>query len=165
MRKSLIDPSLNNEEQIKKLSKIVDRLGRRTHKQTSAIISPVPVSCCTVGEDVSGVILRYLFVCPGVINKGGIFLSKKPESGAIITLSIENELGGSRKSYTISRRNLIYEPQMKVDTWDRLSIMFQVVDSEKDKMIEVWTGFLWTPTIKDATIKSYLIDELENAED
>lgn len=149
-------------DKVDKLERTVQRLMRRSRKVAKAIITPIPVSNCIMGKGISGIVLRYMFVCPGVIGKGGVFLDKKPKSGAVVTFSIENDLGGSRKSYNISRRNLIFEPKIEVDTWDRLSVMFAVVDPEEDVISEVWTGFLWTPTVKDVKIKNYLIDELES---
>ena len=164
MSKHLIDPSLNDGQKIKKLSKIVERLARRSHKQTSALITPVPISNCVIGEEVKGDILKYMFPCPGTLNKGGIFLNTKPKSGAAIILTAENELGSGSRSYQITRRNLLFEPKIELDTWDRLTVSFFTVDPE-DKVAEVWIALLWTPTVKDVTIKNYLIDQLDGGLD
>ena len=147
-------------DRLDKIEKMIQRLGRRAVKQTSALITPVPISNCVMGEEVKGAILKYLFPCPGVISKGGIFLSAKPKNGATIILTIENELGGSSRSYQITRRNMLFDPNIEIDTWDRLTASFSVVDPE-DKITEVWAALLWTPTVKDVTIKSYLIDSLD----
>ena len=155
-------------EKIDKLEKMVQRLARRAHKQTSALITPVPISNCVIGEEIKGDILKYMFPCPGVINKGGIFLNAKPKEGATIILTIENDLGGNSRSYQITRRNLLFEPDIGVDTWDRLTASFSTVNPEEDKMTEVWIALLWTPTVKDVMIKNYLINQLDgglNAED
>uniref|UniRef100_A0A6H1ZBQ4 Uncharacterized protein n=1 Tax=viral metagenome TaxID=1070528 RepID=A0A6H1ZBQ4_9ZZZZ len=165
MRKPLIDPSSTNEEKIKKLSMIVDRLTRRVVKQTSAIITPYTISNCSFGEEVKGDILKYMFCCPGKLNKGGIFLNAKPKSGAAVVLNIENDLGEGSRSYNITRRNLIFEPNIEISTWDRLTVSFFTVNPEEDKMTEIWISLLWTPTIKDVQIKSYLIDQLEEQVD
>ena len=152
-------------EKTDKLEKMVQRLARRAHKQTSALITPVPISNCVMGEEVKGDILKYLFPCPGVINKGGIFLNAKPKSGATVILTIESDLGGGSKSYIISRRNLLFEPNIEINTWDRLTASFFTVNPEEDKMTEVWLALLWTPTVKDVTIKNYLIDQLDGGLD
>uniref|UniRef100_A0A6H1ZVD4 Uncharacterized protein n=1 Tax=viral metagenome TaxID=1070528 RepID=A0A6H1ZVD4_9ZZZZ len=164
MRKPIISPSLSSEEKIDKLSKVVERLGRRSVKVTSAIVTPVPISNCVIGEDVRGEILRYLFCCPGNLNKGGIFLNKKPESGALVKLEIFNDLDGESKGYSISRRNLIFAPDIEVDTWNRLVVSLSSVNPE-EKITEAWIALLWTPSVKDATVKSYLIDEIEESVD
>lgn len=148
-------------DRIDKIEKMIQRLGRRTVKQTSALITPIPISNCVMGEEVKGDILKYLFPCPGSINKGGIFLDKKPKAGAAIILTIENDLGGGSRSYQISRRNMLFEPDIEINTWDRLTVSFFTVDPKEDKMTEVWIALLWTPTVKDATIKNYLIDSLD----
>jgi hypothetical protein len=166
--KDIVNSPLSNTDKINKLSKAVERLGRRAVKQTSAVITPVPISNCVMGEEVKGDVLKYLFPCPGVISKGGIFLNTKPKEGAAVILTIENELGGNSRSYQMSRRNLLFEPDIRVDTWDRLTASFFVVNPEEDKMTEVWIALLWTPTIKDVTVKNYLIDQLDgglNVED
>ena len=163
MYKSQFDKAL--EPKLAKMESTLIRLSRRATKQTSALITPVPISNCVMGEEVKGEVLRYLFPCPGVINKGGIFLNAKPKDGATIILTIENELGGSSKSYQISRRNMVFEPNIEVDTWDRLTASFFVVNPIEDKITEIWIALLWTPTIKDVTIKSYLIDQLDGGLD
>lgn len=147
-----------------KLEIMVNRLSRRSVKKMSAIITPVPISNCVIGEEVKGDILKYLFPCPGTIVKGGIFLPEKLESGAAVVLTIEGSTGNKSRSYQITRRNMILEPNIKTDTWDRLTISFHTINPEKDKVNEVWIALLWTPKVKDATIKNYLIEKLD-AED
>ena len=152
------------EARIKKLEKMIQRLSRRQVKKMQAIITPYPISNCVTGEEVTGDILKYIFTCPGIITKGGIFLNEKPKEGAAIVISVENDLGNSAKSFNITRRNLVVEPDIKISTWDRLTVSFHTINPEVDKMTEVWIGFLWIPTIKDVQVKNFLIDELE-AED
>ena len=163
MRKPLIDSSLNTDEKVKKISKIIDRLGRRSPGNISAIITPVPISNCIEAEgNVDGVIMKYMFCCPGVINKGGIFLNSKPNEGAGLIFTVDNELGGNSITYKVSRKNLLFEPKLKVDTWDRLTVSFYTANPEKDKISELWIALLWTPTVKDATVKRYLVSDLDS---
>ena len=152
-------------EKIDKLELMVKRLSRRQVKKMQAIITPYPISNCVTGEEVKGDVLKYLFTCPGTITKGGIFLNAKPKEGAAIVISIDSDLGNNSKSYNITRRNLIVEPNIKVVTWDRLTVSFYAVNPEVDKMTEVWIGFMWAPTIKDVQVKNFLIDELEEEVD
>ena len=151
------------EPRLDKIEKMITRLGRRAVKQTSALITPIPISNCVIGEEVKGDVLKYLFPCPGVINKGGIFISPKPKNGATIILTIENELGGSSKSYQITKQSSLLELNMEINTWDRLTVSFYVVNPVEDKITEVWAALLWTPTVKDVTIKNYLIDNLDSS--
>ena len=153
------------EPRLDKIEKMITRLGRRAVKQTSALITPIPISNCVIGEEVKGDVLKYLFPCPGVINKGGIFISPKPKNGATIILTIENELGGSSKSYQITKQSSLLELNMEIITWDRLTVSFFVVNPVEDKITEVCAALLWTPTVKDATIKNYLIDSLDSGLD
>ena len=152
-------------DRLDKIEKTIARLSRRAVKQTSALITPVPISNCIIGEEVKGDVLKYLFPCSGVINKGGIFLNAKPKDGATIILTIENELGGSSKSYQMTRQSLLLEPNIEINAWDRLTVSFFVVNPVEDKITEVWADWLWTPTVKDATIKNYLIDSLDSGLD
>ena len=164
MRKPLIDSSLSNEEKVKKLELVVERLSRRSRKQTSVLMTPYPLSSCLIG-DVNGEILRYLFCCSGALTKGGIFLNIKPKTDAFVTLSIANEFGGTSKTYPVVRRNLVFEPEIEINTWDRLTVTFSSVEPEKesDKITEVWFALLWVPSVKEADVKNFLIDELDNA--
>ena len=159
MYKSEFDKAL--EPRLAKIEKMITRLGRRAVKQSSALITPVPISNCTIGEEVKGDVLRYLFPCPGVINKGGIFLNAKPKSGAAIVLTIENGLDRSSKSYQITKQSSLLKLNTEINTWDRLTVSFFVVNPVEDKITEVWAALLWTPTVKDVTIKNYLIDNLD----
>ena len=161
LRKPIIDPSLSSEEKIKKLSIVVERLGRRAVKQTSAILTPIPISSCIKG-DVSGEVLKYMFCGSGILNKGGIYLNKKPSEGAIITLIIDNDLGGSSRSYVITRNNLLFEPKIEISIWDRLTISLTINNPEKDIISEIWIALMWTPSVKESTIKNYLIDNLDS---
>jgi len=165
MKKPMIDPSLTNEKKIKKLTTIVERLTRRSNKIAKAIIPPIPISNCISGEEVKGDILKYMFCCPGKVKKGGIYLNAKPESGVVIKISIDSDIGSGSVSYIITRKNLIFEPDLDVDTWNRLTVSIQANDSEKDKITEVWIGLLWIPTIKDSEVKNFLIEELDKVEE
>ena len=151
-------------ERIDELEMMVKRLSRRAVKKTTAIITPIPISNCVMGEEVKGDILKYMFACPGTITQGGIFLAQRPDSGAAIVLSVEGSVDTESRSYHVTRRNMIFKPDMKVDTWERLTVSFYAVDPNKDKFNEVWIALLWTPEVKDATIKNYLIEKLD-AED
>ena len=151
------------EQRIKKLETIVARLSRRQRKVASAIVSPYPISNCVAGEEVKGEVLRYMFACDGEISKGAVSLDAKPKSNASVTLTIESELGGSAKSYIVDKKNLVFEPNIKVKQFDKLTVTFYPTIPE-DKIKEVWVSLLWAPTVKDAKIKNFLIDELEKEE-
>ena len=150
------------EQRIKKLETIVARLSRRQRKVASAIISPYPISNCLVGGEIKGEILRYMFACDGEISKGAVSLNVKPKSNAIVTFNLDTELGGSSRSFTVDRKNLVFEPSIKVSQFDKLTVSFY--PGPEDKVEEVWVSLLWTPTVKDAKIKNFLIDELEKEE-
>ena len=147
-------------DRLDKIETIVNRLTRRQNKKMKAMITPYPISTCVSGEDVEGDILKYMFCAPGRIVKGLVYLSAKPKSGASISIRIDNDLGGSTKSYIITRKSLLVEPDIVISSGDRLTISFHNVD-EVEKITELWLAFMWIPEIKDVDIKNFLIDELE----
>jgi len=149
-----------NEERISFIELIVTRLCRRARKKAVALITPYPISNAVFGEDIKGTILRYMFPCEGIITKGLIVLGRKPDTGVSIGVKISNDIHVNSKGYIITRKNLLVKPELKVDSGDRLEVSINPV-TEKDTVTEVWTSFLWLPTIKDIEAKSFLIDELE----
>ena len=153
------------EARIKKLEIVVKRLLRKsTKKRTSAMITPYPISNCIAGEDVSGTILKYMFAAKGTIGKGRIQFDKKLKSGVRITVLLENELGGSSKSYIANRNVMLVEPNLEVFSGDRLTVSVNPVDPEDGVLNEVWVAFIWTPHVGEATVKSFLIDKLDEIE-
>lgn len=158
--KKIIDRSLSDGKNLERVATVVERLTRRQVKQTAAIITPYPISSCTQGEDVRGEILKYMFCASGSIDKGLVTLAKRPKDAVEIKITIENDLGKESKSYMITNKSLLSEPRLAVYSGDRLTISIFPTGPE-DKLTEVWVAFMWTPSVKDASIKNFLIDELE----
>jgi hypothetical protein len=150
-----------DEKRISFLETVVSRLARRSKKHTSAIITPYPISNCVSGDDVRGPVLKYMFCATGIISKGLVFLKDKPETGVMLTITIENDVGGSTKSYVITKKSSIVEPNIEVFSGDRLTISINPVGVERDKVSEIWISFMWTPTIKDVDVKNFLINSLD----
>jgi len=158
--KPLIDPTLSVNDKIAKLIKISERLARRSVKKAVAIITPFPISNAVFGESVSGSILRYMFPCDGVITKGLIKFGSLPKSPISVGITVSNVAYANSKAYMIDRQQYVIEPNLAVKTGDCLDI--QVNSAEGNTITEVWISFLWVPSVKDVTAKSYLIEELEN---
>ena len=156
--------SVVNLDRINRIERIVTRFARRSNKLTSALITPYPISSATFGEDVRGSILRYMFPCEGVIAKGLIKLGSRPKGGAEVNVELSNNAYSDSRGFIITSRQLIVEPDLNVASGDCLDISIRPVD-ESDKLNEVWVSFLWVPTIKDADIKHFLIEELDKLEE
>jgi hypothetical protein len=152
------------EERVAQLELITKRLMRRSHKVASSMITPYPISSAIFSDKVEGVILRYMFPCEGKISKGAIDLGKKPKDDVKVTIDISGELGGTSKSFTVSKRRMIIEPDIEVKTFDQLTISISYnFDKAENNLTEVWTSLLWVPSIKDVDVKSFLIDEIESS--
>ena len=147
-----------NEKRIAFIEKVVTRIARRSQSTAVAMITPYPISNAVFGEDVKGVILRYMFPCSGTITKGLVVLGKKPKKGVGIEVKITDSVHAEAKSYIISRRDLLMEPKLEVDSGCKLEIS---IDSIDDKVEEVWVSFLWKPSVKNIEKESFLIDDLE----
>ena len=149
------------ESRIKKLEVLVQRLVRKHKKDKSyAMITPYPISNCIAGEEVNGAILKYMFAVRGVIGKGRIQFDRKLKSGVRITILLENEQGGQSKSYVANRNAMLIEPNFEVFSGDRLTVSVSPCDPEDGVLTEVWVAFVWTPHVGEATVKSFLIDEV-----
>lgn len=160
----VLDSNVPTDKRIENIERVVSRLARRSHKIASALIAPYPISNCVTGENVKGDILRYLFPAKGRITKGLIFLDSRPKTGFNVEISLNNDAGGLSTSYIVSRRSMALEPNMEVFSSDRLIVSIEPI-TEEDIATEVWISLLWTPTIKDASVRSFLIDELEKEVD
>jgi len=154
-----------DEKRISWIETVVSRLARRSRKQTTVIVTPYPISNCVSGEDVKGDILKYMFCAKGTISKGLIVLDKRPATGVVIGITLANDMGGSSHSYVLTKKTSMIDPKVEVFSGDRLSVSVNPIDAEKDKVSEVWLSFMWTPDVKDTTMKQVLIDSLDEALD
>ena len=153
-----------DEKRVSKIETIVARLLRRSKKTAEAVLTPYPISNCISGENVSGTVLKYMFAAKGIIDKGRIQVNKKLKSGMRITVLLENELGGQSKSYIANRNIMLIEPNLEVFSGDRLTVSVNPVNSEDGGLTEIWISFVWTPHVGEATVKSFLIDKLDEIE-
>ena len=147
-------------EKIDRLEMIVNRLMRRASKRSFALITPYPISSASFGDDIKGSILRYMFPCDGIITKGFVRLGTKPKEGVSIEVKMSNDAGSAVKGFTLDKRLLGIDPDLKVIAGDCLDIS---VISGTDPVKEIWVSFLWKPTVSDVEAKSYLIADLEKA--
>ena len=145
-------------EKIDRLDMIVNRLMRRASKRSVALITPYPISSASFGDDIKGSILRYMFPCDGIITKGFVRLGTKPKEGVSIEVKMSNDAGSVVKGFTLDKRLLGIDPDLKVIAGDCLDIS---VISGTDPVKEIWVSFLWKPTVSDVEAKSYLIADLE----
>jgi len=151
---------MNMEKRIKQLEIITGRLMRRARKKAVGLITPYPISSASFGEKVEGVILRYMFPCEGIIVKGMIRFKEKPKKWHAINIKVFGDSKSSSEGFVVDRKRLVVEPNLAVEDGDCLEISLE--SSPEDTATEVWISFLWTPSIKEATAKSFLISELEN---
>lgn len=145
-------------EKVDRLEMIVNRLLRRASKRSVALITPYPISSASFGDDIKGSILRYMFPCDGTITKGFVRLGEKPKEGVSIEVKMFNDEGSAVKGFTLDKRLLGIEPNLKVKAGDCLDIS---VISGESPVKEIWVSFLWKPSISDIEAKSYLIADLE----
>ncbi len=152
-----------DEKRIAFIERVVTRLSRRARKTATAVTSPYPISNAVFGDKVEGVVLRYMFPCEGEITKGAIDLGKKPKQGITVNVSIMGEETGESKDFVLTRRRLSIEPNIKVNTFDRLTVTISYTSEKPENdLTEFWASLLWVPTSKSAVAKSFLIKELEN---
>lgn len=145
---------------MEKQERLDARIARKQRTIAKAIITPIPVSCCTTGG-VNGDILKYMFIGSGIIDKVKVYLSSKSKNNAVVIIKLENDLGGETKQYLMAKRDLIIEPELKIQSGDRLTI--QLVVNSEDQIDECWIAMQWTPDVKDTTVKKLFLEEGEDA--
>ncbi len=150
-----------NQERIERIEKIVTRLAQGSRDSVSAIITPFPISNAVIGDDVGGVILRYIFPCKGKITKGYIKLDKKPRLGTAINVKVFNELTSESRSIVINKR--IYQAKTDLDVFP--GDCLEVSVASEDDIKEVWISMLWTPDKSVTDIHSVLIEDLNKITD
>lgn len=146
-------------KRVEDLELITKRLMRRASKKSAAMITPYPISNAVFGEDVKGVILRYMFPCDGVISKGMFRLGAKPKKEVLGVAKIFNDETMQSKGFTISKKSLKVDLDISIKSGDCLEVSIASAD---EVLTEVWVAFLWKPTMSDVEVKSFLIEELEN---
>lgn len=163
MKQSLFKKNTSiNQERIERIETIITRLVRRSRKVAKAIITPYPISNAIIGDNLigkslEGVILRYMFPCPGKITKGFIRLDKKPKDGVEIDVRIFNDVKSESKGFTIDRKTLAVDTNLDVKPGDCLEVSLIPVGESEVK--EIWISMLWVPISGD--VQSFLIKELE----
>lgn len=152
-----------DEKRIAFIERVVTRLVRRSVKKIVALTTPYPISNAVFGDDVKGPILCYMFPCKGTITKCLIDVGRKLKEGATVNVSLTTQMYTDSKSYTVNKEFLA-EPKISVCSGDKLII--SINPNGEEKITEVWTSFLWVPSVKDVKVESYLIDKLdENVEE
>ena len=163
MRRPIFNKDDTVERKISILESIISRLAVRSHKTTTAIITPHLISSCVTGTDVRGDILKVMLF-EGSITKGMIAFNKRPKNPIAIEVKVLNNDIGFTKTYYIDRVRLSVD--LDVGTVDGSMVTVAVhptVDDEKSKITEVWISMLWTPHVSKTKIKQHLIENLENA--
>jgi len=151
-----------DEKRISFIERIVSRLAMSIGESGNikVITTPYPISNCVVGDDVSGPVLRYMFCASGHISSYMIHLGKAPKGGANISLLIESGEASVNNSFIMSTRQIQSKISTRVNSGDRITVSIDPID-KKFPITEVWISFLWTPLLKETSIKSFLIEDLE----
>jgi hypothetical protein len=150
-----------DEKRVASLETITKRLMRRANKHTIGLITPYPISNAIFGEDVKGVVLRYMFPCDGIISRGMVKLGTKPKNSPNLLVRLFNDTESNEKGFLIEKKFLIIEPNVPIKAGDCLEVSITSA-SEIDPIKEVWVALLWKPTVNNLEAKSFLISEIEN---
>lgn len=145
------------EERLYKLEKVVERLMRRAPKEAKAIVTPIYISNCIAGENISGEILRYMFCATGKINKILFDFGSRPKDGVDIVVNVLDNMADRTSTYAASGKTFLLEPDIEVDSGDKLFI--SISPRGEVQLTEVWISFAWTPKVKETTIQKLLIGD------
>ena len=145
-----------------KVERLQRRLERKQRKQrVKTITTPYPISCCVTG-DLNGNALRYMFPCSGKITKIAISFNSKPKEVVVVNVNIEGELGVKSEGFKLDKKT--YSAKVNIDVYELDKLTVAISSTEAAKVNEVWIAFLWEPIVKDASVRSFLVEELHNDE-
>jgi hypothetical protein len=147
------------ENRVKRLETITDRLMRRAKKRASIIIPPSSISHVVIGDDIQGIIFRYMFPCDGTVYKGVVRFDHKPKTDVFLNVRLFNDEDSQSTGFNINRKIVSKHIGIDVKEGDCLSV---TIEPDSEILTEVWLSFTFIPTIRDSSAKSFLIDELEN---
>jgi hypothetical protein len=146
------------EEQMKSVDTILSRQSRRLNKTAKAIVTPFPISNY-VDIPIDNVVMKYMFPADGTISVGYLCVEKMPREGVNLLMRIDiGELYREEQMF-VKKSPLLIKPNISISAGSRLTV--SVVPREGE-ISGVWIAFLWSPEVKNAVIKKFLIDELEN---
>ena len=161
MRQPIFTPNIPiNEKRIAHIEHVILQLMRRSVRKTSALITPYPISSASFGDNVKGRILCYMFPCEGIITKGMISFGSRPLNGANLTISYHSRDYSASRTFTLHNIEDVVEPKVKVESGGK--VIVEIFPKEGTIIKEVWISFLWTPSVREVEVKSYLIDELDH---
>lgn len=149
-----------DEKRLSRLERIVLRLTRRASRQVKTVTAPYPISGFASGTGVLGEILGYLFCADGNISKGRVSLGEKPKKPVEVSIGIIRDTGTIGHVLVVSKKDTSIKLNYDVLDGDKLSV--SIIPQDPEEIItRVWLAFMWTPKIKEASIKSFLIDDLD----
>ncbi len=143
-----------DEKRIGFIERVVSRLVRRAKSSIKVIQSPYPMIC--TGP------MSCMFPSNGVWNKMVVKLLKAPKGGATVVCKVD----ATAEMYTRYpvKELFIEEVNMNVKVGNLVRAWVEPV-VEGEEVGEYFISLLWTPTIKEGTIRKFLIDDLEEGID
>jgi len=147
-----------NEKRIFFIETILLRLIRRSRKVATAIIPPIPLNFCVLGEDIQGCILNTLMF-EGTITKALISIGPKVKSKVLVDVEIMKDGLGQQKTFTLNGVQDIVD--LNINTQDGSILSVNINNDAEDKITKVLMSLLWIPSKKDVEIKNFLIEDLE----
>lgn len=152
-----------DEKRISFIEKVVSRLSRRSGKVAKAMISPIPISICVFGEEISGNIMKSLLF-KGTVVRGIVQLGEKPKGVVRIEIKISDGAKMDTKAIYLDKQRGVIDLNLPVLDGSVLSISIYP-ENEADKITEIMMSVLWTPDKTEIDVKNFLIDELEEQSD
>lgn len=145
------------ETQLNSIDRTLVRFSRRLHKTIVGIIPPNLTSEYVMIPPEDGVLLRKIFPA-GRLTKGFMFIGEYVDKSPVTFIAEVAGIADSQSRTFVTRKQLlILEPDLELNLGDRVT--FRVV--EKDKIKDIWIGFLFQVGKQDSQVEAYSIDKLE----
>jgi hypothetical protein len=146
------------EDRVKKLETITGRLMRRSGKTAVAMTPPIPISYVVSGDDIKGIIFKYMFPCSGVVKSGLVKLDHKPKKHASLSVRLFDDSDSQTIGFSINTPISSKSIDISVNAGDCLEVSLEPYE---DIFTEVWISFIYIPSLAMSDKEAFLIDTLE----
>jgi hypothetical protein len=124
----------------------------------TAVIPPIPVfSYVDRPEPETGIVLRRIFPCEGVITRAAMYIENYIRKEELtVELHLFGPLGGSFVNNVTTEKLITIAPNLPVHAGNRLAMALKPAD-----LVEgIWMSFLYRLPFREAAQESFVFDEL-----
>ena len=148
-----------SEEKFAYVERVLRQFSRRIHKNTVALIPPIPI--CFVVDKIpeDGSLFRYLFPANGVVSVIYVFAESVAKDAKPV-LHLDAVLFGTPQAYSISatygQGATVVKRPMEIQAGMRVAVS----TSEPNRVSGLWIAFLYEVTMDKVVVQTHLLNDL-----